>query len=870
VRSHAKASSAGSIWTVAAAALVLAVVLLALTSSSALAALGHPVLRTISTGAGSNPRAIAPDSADAAFVTAEAPGISNLSSRNVKATSAELAAEVNPRLGETAYHFEWGPSASYGNSIPIPDASAGSGNSLVPVSVQLSGLSAGTTYHFRLVASNQYGTTHSVDQTFGFYPAACPNAQVRQETGSANLPDCRAYELVTPSNAQGSLIFPLNGPNTGLATNPAKLAYSAAYGTFPEETGDPANGLSDMYVSTRTDTGWYQKYIGRPANETFEMGGPAYNFVGEKGQGQAPSKTQLGTQVSPNMDRVIDYDLGDPSYDQLGEPSNAPWVWDSSSGKLLERWPTNLDQVPGGRGFIGVPRASADFSHFVFSSNVVFAPGGEAFEAKMYCCFETPSEMPSASVYDNDLKTGAVELVSIKEDGSTFRGAPINVSEDGSRILMAEGTDTAKGVSRPLFLRVNDEHTYDIAPGHAVNYVGSTSNGRTVYLTSNEQLTSEDHDTSKDLYQWQEGSANLKLISVGEGGSGNSDECAASWTEKCGVEIISFASYAKFPGGEGGNGVSDNFIASGSGDVYFESPEQLLPAKGEPGQVNLYAYRKGALRYVTTMEPKPVCQTEVNGLEQFCSSGPVARIQVTPDGSHMALVTNSHITSYDSGEHSEMYVYDPESGQISCASCRPDGKAPVSEVLASQNGLFQTDDGRVFFSTSDGLVPQDTDEREDVYEYTEGKASLITDANNAKIVGLMEGGSYISFTGLQSRPGLVSVSANGTDVYFATLSNLVTQDHNGSETKIYDARTGGGFPAERTPPDCAAADECHGAGSTAPALPPDRTSANLGKSKAPAHRKAHKAKKHRHKKKKAAKSKKHGKGNNKQGGSHRG
>ena len=296
---------------------------------------------------------------------------------------------------------------------------------------------------------------------------------------------------------------------------------------------------------------------------------------------------------------------------------------------------------------------------------------------------------------------------------------------------MAEGPETSKGMSRPLFLRVDDERTYDLAPGHEIHYVGSTADGKTIYLTSDEQLTPDDHDTSTDLFMWQEeGTPHLTRISAGEGGeAGNSDSCPATWTSKCDVGIISFAAYAGPPGGSGGNGQSDNFIARKSGDIYFESPEQLLPAKGEPGQANLYVYRKGALHFAAALDPKPLCT--LAALEEvFCSEGPVARMQVTPDGSHMALVTNSHLTAYDSGEHGEMYTYSPESGQINCASCRPDGKAPGGDALASQNGLFQTDDGRLFFSTDDPLVPQDTDGLEDVYEYTEGRAQLITNGFN--------------------------------------------------------------------------------------------------------------------------------------------
>jgi hypothetical protein len=185
-------------------------------------------------------------------------------------------------------------------------------------------------------------------------------------------------------------------------------------------------------------------------------------------------------------------------------------------------------------------------------------------------------------------------------------------------------------------------------------------------------------------------------------------------------------------------------------------------------------------------------------------------------------------------------------------------------VAASKNGLFQAYDGRVFFTTDDALVPRDTNGVQDVYEFTEGRAQLVTTGVGSVFGGFDYGAST----------GFVAVSANGTDVYFATVDSLVTQDHNGSSLKIYDARTGGGFPAELTPEKCTAADECHGAGAAPPALPADRTSANLGNRAKP---KAHKAKKHQkkkaHKKKKQQKAKKTASApskNGKQGRAHRG
>jgi hypothetical protein len=815
---------------------------------------------------------------DRAFKTAERPSVANLSSAEVKATAAELSAEVNPNQGETHYRFEWGPSATYGNSAPAPDADAGAGGTPVHVHTQLEGLSPNVTYHFRVVATNPYGTTASGDQTFGFYPPACPNAQVRQETGSNDLPDCRAYELTTPSDAQGAVIFPLNGPNTGLATNPSRVSYGAAFGTLPD-TGEPMNSVSDLYVSTRTDTGWYAKYIGRPGNEALLMGGPPEGYIPGIFQGQAPSVSQFGTATDPSMSRFINYDLGNPSgyYGQLGEPSNAPFVWNASTGALIERWPTNLESVPGGKSFVGTPKVSPDFTHFVFSSNVAFAPGGEEFESYMYCCGGGDEVYEglccSAPIYDNTISTGQVSLISIKEDEITpFRGAPVHVSDDGSRILMSETNDLAAGASRPLFIRVNDSRTYDIAGGKPVRYAGSTADGKTVYATSAEQLTADDHDSSVDLFVWRESEPHsLTRVSVGSGGTaGDSDSCAASWVSQCGVGTISLNPYFGPPGGTAGqatgNGTSDGPIATANGDIYFESPEQLVVGKGEPDQVNLYLYRDGTVRYVTTMTTAITCDEENENIVA-CSQGPVARMEVTPSGDHMAFITASPLTSYDANGHSEMYSYSPASGRIECASCRPDSQPAKSNAAGSQNGLFLTTDGRVFFSTRDPLMPRDTNGANDVYEYSEGKPQLIS-------AGLgVTTESFAGFYGTQTIPGLVSVSANGTDVYFATYDNLVTQDHNGQGIKIYDARTGGGFPAERPRLECVAADECHGAGSASPASPPDRTSANLGKAATRSKHRKHATHKHKHKHANAKKHKAKGRskaGHAKQGGHDRG
>ena len=853
-----------------------------------------------------SPAGAATASADATFkADPDAPNVFSVRSAKVKETSAELLGSINPRYGQTSYHFEWGPTAAYGNSTPVPDGNAGATNTGVPVSVGIGGLNPGVTYHFRLVATNQYGTTASPDQTFGFYPPACPNSQVRQETRSNHLPDCRAYELVSPSFAQGAVIMPGSGPTSGVATNPARLMYGVNFGLFAEETGEGMNSINDLYVSTRTDGGWTQRYIGLPATQGIFMGGPVGGFVPSADQGVNPVNAQRGTQGSPSLDRVINYNWGFPGHSKLRSPgSNGPYVWDTATGTLLERWPTNLAETPGAEHFVGFPQASADLSHFVFSSNVVFAAGGEASGGELECCglYTLAQVWPEASVYDNDIATGSVVLASRTKAGVPFQGRVFDISADGSHILMTRGATldpTTNGrpaplepkeaiigaqIPGPLYLRVDDSQTYEIAPGHQIQYAGGTTDGATVYLTSDEQLTPDDHDSSRDLFVWHQSDPNsLTRISIGDhGNAGNTDECSPNdespaeisedpladhWIAACGVSVVPANNAFAVPGyvrgaadSRTGNGHSDNAIASANGDIYLESPEQLLGSKGEPNERNLYLYRNGTLRFVATLR----------------ANAPIVRMQVTSDGRYMALVTDSRLTDYQGGG---MYRYDAEAGRIACASCRPDGQPSASPTLptkggtffspvrTSKNGLFLINDGRVFFSTTDPLVPRDSNHGEDVYEFTEGKAQLIT-------TGI--GSPLETYIGGQTSPGLVSVSANGNDVYFATIDTLVTQDHNGAQIKVYDARTGGGFPAEREEPKCTAADECHGPTTDAPARPADRTRAGLA---SPRKTKAHKAKKHKkahkhkkakkHKKKRAAKAKRKP-GSAKQGGKHHG
>ena len=745
---------------------------------------------------------------DRQFTTFGRPSIDSITTMHVTATTAELHAQLNPNGGDTTYHFEYGLTTNYGTSVPSPPEDIGSAFGRQEVVANLTGLQIGATYHFRVVAENPYGTSVTEDQDFGFYPPNCPNATVRQESASNYLPDCRAYELVSPVDAGGSSIYP-EGPSSSEATSPAHFAFGGFLDTIPG-AGDAINVWGDLYVASRTDTGWKTKYVGIPGAVTNEANGPP----GESSNGwflAAPAGVRSDTSLS----RFIDWNDTNMGFASPNPPPNfTPYIW-SPDGTSLGQWPTAAGHPPG--PFLN---QSADMSHYYYiSGGAVTSRYGEYEELFVY---------EGGTAYDNNTEANTVSPIAFAEDGAPIevKGVP-HASTDGTRVLMSTSTcaNQAANSCAPgeLYMRIDDAHTDDIAKGHTVQYVGMTADASTVYFTSPDRLTAADLDNSTDLYVWHEQTNAVTLVSIGGGSAGNSDACSASWTEACGVKPIINNTFAEnfSKGAVFGNGLSDNAIASASGDIYFFSPEQLDGTKGVKNQENVYLYRGGAVRYVTTVDPAPFCETEFPGA---CSAGPVIRIQVSPDGGHMAFLTASRVTTYDNAKHTEMYTYSPASEEVKCISCRPDNAPPSGDVWASANGIFMTNDGRTFFSTVDGLVPRDTDGLRDVYEYVEGRAQLISSGTSGKDSSLVLFGINYGLFVAQ----LVGVSADGTDAYFSTYDTLVPEDRNGGFLKFYDARTGGGFPFIAPPAPCEAADECVGAGRSAMPIPPRTSGAVLG------------------------------------------
>jgi len=202
--------------------------------------------------------------------SASKPSVTTLAASSVGASTATLNGTVDPNGLATTYHFEYGTSTSYGSQSPAVDASAGSGSSPVPVSTSLSGLTPGTTYHFRLVATNTTGTADGADQTF--------------TTGAAPVVATQAATLITAGGAQ------LNG-----TVDPGRLAttYHFAYGTTtaygsqsPAVDVSAGSGSSAVAVSTTLS--------GLTAGTTYH-----FRLVATNAAGTVAGSDQIFTTLTP-------------------------------------------------------------------------------------------------------------------------------------------------------------------------------------------------------------------------------------------------------------------------------------------------------------------------------------------------------------------------------------------------------------------------------------------------------------------------------------------------------------------------------------------------------------------------------------------
>jgi TonB-dependent SusC/RagA subfamily outer membrane receptor len=109
---------------------------------------------------------------------------------NLKGTSATLNGVVNANDLPTSVTFEYGTNPDYGNTTITAAQSPVTRNISACVSADITGLKAGITYYFRIVAANSFGKTTGIALPFkysGDIPFAETNAATNCSPGSAQL-----------------------------------------------------------------------------------------------------------------------------------------------------------------------------------------------------------------------------------------------------------------------------------------------------------------------------------------------------------------------------------------------------------------------------------------------------------------------------------------------------------------------------------------------------------------------------------------------------------------------------------------------------------------------------------------------------------
>ena len=722
-----------------------------------------------------------------AFKASSPATVTGVTASNVETGGAHLVADVIPNGSYTHFNFELGTaSGAYTEKRPLspPENAVYDWRSTTPehVDVPVSGLQSNTTYYFRFTAVNDAGTVVSPEQkftTFSKNPVGddCANAHVRQQTGTRLLLDCRAYELVSAANAGGyDVESDLNVDEAPIVTSPlarGRAAYAMHFGTIPGVAGNPTNFGHDPYLAVRGATGWQTRYVGLPAD------------------GMADDENPYGSPLLGYDDNLTEFAFG-------GSSICSPCFDDGSTniplrrGDTIEKGMSGSDQ-PAGEPFGTVIQPfSGDGGHFVFGSKALFEPDGDA----------------AGSIYDRDLDPGGgTQVVSKLPNGSTMTGgqvAELAISSDGSRIVVAQqvGTDAEGNALWHPYLHIgNSPNTVDLAPGTSgVLWAGASADGTRAFYATRDELISGDTDSGADLYEAGvpgAGPASLSLVSVDGTTPSNEESCAPSdeWNVASGGPDCSALPLA------GGAGVARD------GSVYFLSPEQLDGAAGAADEPNLYLKKAGqATRFVGTLDsgtiddPAVVHALEQNGTREL------ADFQVSSNGRFAIFDSAESLTGYPTGGHRLLYRFDDQAG-LDCVSC------PVTEITATADatpppyGLGLSEDGRVFFTTTEQLVLRDTNKKADAYEWE-------------KDVQHPDGEQQLISSGVSPLDSsLLGISADGVDAFFFTHEQLSAEDENGNAVKLYTARENGGFaylPPEKA---CAASDECHGPGTEPPPDP---------------------------------------------------
>jgi RTX calcium-binding nonapeptide repeat (4 copies) len=228
---------------------------------------------------------------DGLFTTASPPVVVTGAATGVGPTTATLGGTVNPNGQSATWYVEYGTSTSYGTKSAATDA--GSGTSSKTVSTGVSGLTAGKTYHFRLVAKSSAGTAPGADATF---VTAEPPAVTTSAASSVGSTSATLNGKVDPNGRSTTYVFEY-GTTTGYGTKTSSS--SAGSGTSSTSVSKGVSGLKSgatyhFRLVAMSDAGTVAG-----ADQAFTtQSAPA--VISGPATGVGPTSVTLGGSVNPN------------------------------------------------------------------------------------------------------------------------------------------------------------------------------------------------------------------------------------------------------------------------------------------------------------------------------------------------------------------------------------------------------------------------------------------------------------------------------------------------------------------------------------------------------------------------------------------